>query len=140
MFWISVNFLSNFSDKQGKREIKRERSRERYQEINKRLREGEIEIERCKGNNSCHFFIHIFFLVFYVNIQPLHYYLGKLSQDRLTGKNYQREVPNYCLYSIFFFRLKTKKTQSNSQKMSIWSTLKLLRKKCNFLLILSNFN
>ena len=40
-------------------------------------------------------------------------------------------MPNYYLCSIFFL-LNTKRTQSNSEKTSIWSTLKLLRKKVWF--------
>ena len=40
-------------------------------------------------------------------------------------------MPNYYLCSIFFL-LNTKRTQSNSEKTSIWSTLKLLRKKLWF--------
>ena len=42
-------------------------------------------------------------------------------------------MPNYCLCSIFcFFCLSTKRTQSISEKPSVWSTLKLLRKKVWF--------
>ena len=50
------------------------------------------------------------------------------------GKIIKEEVPNYYLCSIFcfFFGLNTKWTQSNSEKTSIWSTLKLLRKKVWF--------
>ena len=40
-------------------------------------------------------------------------------------------MPNYYLCRIFFC-LSTKSTQSNSGKMSIRSTLKLLRKKVGF--------
>ena len=69
-----------------------------------------FEKEREKKNNNkvgtmilATFLINIFFLVFYVNIQPscsktrmeyfkikLQNYLGKLSRDRLSGENYQR--------------------------------------------------
>ena len=69
-----------------------------------------FEKEREKKNNNkvgtmilATFLINIFFLVFYVNIQPscsktrmeyfkikLQNYLGKLSCDGLSGENYQR--------------------------------------------------
>ena len=60
------------------------------------------------------FLINIFFLVFYVNIQPscsktrieyfnmkLHDYLGKLSGDRLSGENYQRVSIIFVVFSFF---------------------------------------
>ena len=60
------------------------------------------------------FLINIFFLVFYVNIQPscsktrieyfnmkLHDYLGKLSGDRLSGENYQRVSIVFVVFSFF---------------------------------------
>ena len=80
-----------------------------------------LERKRVGATILATFLINIFFLVFYVNIQPscsktrmkyfnikLHYYLGKLSRDRLSGENYQRVSA--------FFRLNTKRTQSSSEK------------------------
>ena len=72
----------------------------------------------------------IFFLVFYVNIQP------SCSKTRMEYFNIKIRLLKIskCLIILFvvFSFFVTKRTQSNSEKTSIWSTPKLLRKSVIF--------
>ena len=87
----------------------------------------ERERERKKNNVGAMilatFLINIFCLVFYVNIQPscsktrkgyfnikLHYCLGKLSRDRLSGENCQRVSAEALFLQYFLFSSKLKAT------------------------------
>ena len=70
-------------------------------------------------------------------------YLRNDERSMLRAREGERErmILSTFLINIFFlvcgvfcFRLNTKTTQSHSEKTSIWSTLKLLRKKCDSLI------
>ena len=75
------------------------------------FRERGREKNRAGATILATFLINIFFLVFYVNIQP------SCSKTRMEYFNIKIR---HCLCSIFFFFLNTKRTQSNSEKTSIW--------------------
>ena len=76
------------------------------------------------------FHINIFFLTYYVNIQP------SCSKTRMEYFNIKIRLLKIskCLIILFvvFSFFVTKRTQSNSEKTSIWSTPKLLRKSVIF--------
>ena len=52
---------------------------------------------------------------------------------QVKRRKFKEQVSNYCLYSIFYFFVKTLKgLKATLKKPSIWSTLKLLRRKVRF--------
>ena len=83
--------------------------------------EREGEKSRVRATILATFLIIILFLVLYIQPSCSKTKIRQLIRETLTG---QVKRGNFL-----FFHLNTKRTQSNSEKTSIWSTLKLLRKK-----------
>ena len=69
-------------------------------------------------------------------------YLRNDEQSMLREMEGERERERAWFFpvcGVFYFGLNIKRTQGNSENMSIWSTLKLLRKKCDSVIFFSFF-